>query len=69
MLSTDEIPMNSSYSSLITDDYCGCHSNDEVMFHIFVTIEVGCVKRGLFEHNVIHENNEYCSYFKQMFDT
>jgi len=45
MLSTDEIQMNSSYSSLITDDYCGCHSNDEVMFHIFVkTIRQGLVR-------------------------
>ncbi|UJR09530.1 hypothetical protein I4U23_013767 [Adineta vaga] len=29
MVSTNDIQMNSSYSSLITDNYCRCHNNDE----------------------------------------
>jgi len=35
----------SSSSSLITDDYCGCNSNDEVTFSpFFVYIQTGRMK-------------------------
>lgn len=36
MLSTKEIQMHSSCSSLMTDDYCGCCGNDEVRLNVFI---------------------------------
>jgi hypothetical protein len=45
MLSTNDV--QSSYSSLIPDDYCGCQGHDEVILDISVLIEgeIGCVNQ------------------------
>lgn len=64
MVSVNETQMHSSYSSLITDNYCTCHNNDEVKFHTFLKREIRCISRGSFGDNVIDEERRTLSVFQ-----
>ncbi|CAF3787081.1 unnamed protein product [Adineta steineri] len=53
MLSTNEIQMDSSYSSLITDDRCRCHSNDEVISTFTSKHNCQHIQRDLYLSNIV----------------